>query len=70
MRHSGGANFAFYILLSEVSKRDVRPHIPAEVYQDRAQKTQIQTEFCNCVVRFDLCRVGIPFQTHLLYKVL
>ena len=70
MRHGGGTNLTSHILLCEIAKRDVGPHVSAEVDQDGVHMGQGQTELSLGVVSLDLGSVGVPLDSQTLYKLL
>lgn len=68
--HSRRANFSFDILLREIAKTNIHPHIPGEIYHDCIGKREAQRKFGDGVVRLDLRCVWVPSDTHALNEAL
>ena len=69
MRHSWWTNLTGHILLLEVSKRNVHPHISGEIDQNRIGQDEGETDFRYCIMWLNLRSIRVPANTHSFYKL-
>lgn len=70
MWHSWRTNFTLNILLSEVSKWNIRPHISTEVNKDSIDMCQSKWNISYRVMWFNLSCIWVPIKIHAWYEIL